>query len=552
MDFFAGARVIRLRSFNQRYLMAMEDMTHVDIDEDGSSDGARWTVEIIANEQRLRLWSSWNRYLASDHFMVSQQLPDRVGFGNHWQPLADGPHVLLRLNDVRYLRAAELPMPWLVNVNLGTPWWDRSWAPFYWDVEIIEAEHPPLLPPSQAAAPTPSSTAVGPSSAPAGPSDGSNVPTRFLTGAAEASSASTMAATLSSSTNAPAASSATASPVSSPALSTSSSYSGYELMNLFEATLILESSCCPRSPPCFSLLNAQLMDREINYRIANNGGFWNPAYERTLTFTGTSTSEVIRRLKEEMRIEDIYVCSRHRRTGCLMALGGELPHMFEFYNDLVVFIALLPREFLRLLSSASSLLSEELFLDCFLFTDQLAQTFQTATAYHLQSVQTNRYLVAEGDLLHLRIDSSSMGARWTIDVIANNRNEQRIRFRSCFGWCLSASMTWYSLQRLASEDNAMSPQMVEVIEAGRDEWLPLPACGYFIFRGTLDDLLAAGYPLGQNPELDGESFHMFNNRESCWCNMYDLVAFLWCIRACEPTFPATDDPIARQQQNGQS
>ncbi|RWW39745.1 hypothetical protein BHE74_00054891 [Ensete ventricosum] len=551
MDFFAGARVIRLRSFNQRYLMAMEDMTHVDIDEDGSSDGARWTVEIIANEQRLRLWSSWNRYLASDHFMVSQQLPDRV------PPGGGTSHAVAREREPRHPMVGQILGP----VLLG------------------RGNHRGGAPATPAAVPSSSSDALFHGSRTLLRASGTvrwiqrshPIPHRRCRGFLRLHHGShpllihqctccllghRIAGLL---------------PRSFYLIilfrirgvlddhrfilaDLDDSWTAFfpKLMNLFEATLILESSCRPRSPPCFSLLNAQLMDREINYRIANNGGFWNPAYERTLTFTGTSTSEVIRRLKEEMRIEDIYVCSRHRRTGCLMALGGELPHMFEYYNDLVVFIALLPREFLRLLSSASSLLSEELFLDCFLFTDQLAQTFQTATAYHLQSVQTNRYLVAEGDLLHLRIDSSSMGARWTIDVIANNRNEQRIRFRSCFGWCLSASMTWYSLQRLASEDNAMSPQMVEVIEAGRDEWLPLPACGYFIFRGTLDDLLAAGYPLGQNPELDGESFHMFNNRESCWCNMYDLVAFLWCIRACEPTFPATDDPIARQQQNGQS
>ncbi|RWW60032.1 hypothetical protein BHE74_00032995 [Ensete ventricosum] len=555
MDFFAGARVIRLRSFNNKYLVAMKDTIRVDMEEFGFSDGARWIVEIIANEQRLRLRSLWNRYLAADYFTVSQQLPDRIGFGNDWEPLANGPHVLLSLNDVRYLRAAERPIPWLVNVTLGTPSWDRSWAPFYWDVEILWEEHSPLLLPYQAAAPRPSSTA-------AGPSDLSDIPAQFFTSAAEVNCASIMAAIHSSPTNAVA-----------PALPTSSSYSRYQvcwmiivlfllilmvlglqffpkLMNLFKATLILESSC---RPPCFSVLNAQQMDREIKYFVANDEGIWNPAYVRTLMFTETSTSEVIRRLKADMRIEDIYVFTRHRRTGCLMALGGELPHMFEFYNDLVVFIALLPREFLRLLSSASSLLSEELFLDCFLFTDRSVQRSQMATAFHLQSVQTNRYLVAEGDLLHLRIGSSSMGARWTIEVITNARNQQRIRFRSCFGWCLCASMTWYSLQRFASEeDNAISPQMVEVNEAGRDEWLPFPACGNFMFRGTLDDLLAAGYPPGQNPELDGASFLLYNPGGSLLCNMYDLVPFLWCIRACEPTFPATDDPIARQQQNGQS
>nr|XP_018681639.1 PREDICTED: uncharacterized protein LOC108952822 [Musa acuminata subsp. malaccensis] len=160
MDFFAGARVIRLRSFYQKYLVAKEDTTRVGMDQDGFSDGARWTVEIIANEQRLRFRSSWNRYLAADNNTVSQQLPDHVGVRGDWQPLAVGPHVLLRCNDADYLRAQDRHLPWRASVTLHTPSWQRSRAPFYWDVEILEAEHPPLLPPPQAAAPAPSSMAL--------------------------------------------------------------------------------------------------------------------------------------------------------------------------------------------------------------------------------------------------------------------------------------------------------------------------------------------------------------------------------------------------------
>ncbi|CAL9752623.1 unnamed protein product [Musa acuminata subsp. burmannicoides] len=503
MDFFAGARVIRLRSFYQKYLVAKEDTIRVGMDQDGFSDGARWTVEIIANEQRLRFRSSWNRYLAADNNTVSQQLPDRVGVRGDWQPLAVGPHVLLRCNDADYLRAQDRHLPWRASVTLGTPSWQRSRAPFYWDVEILEAEHPPLLPPPQAAAPAPSSMAAGPSSsfAPAGPSYRSNVPTRFLTGVAEASSSSTMAATLSSPTNAAAASSATASLVPSavihgaaPALPTSSSYSRYEVM-----------------------------DREITYVVADDRGVLNEAYARNLTFTGTSTSELIRRLKKKIGTEDIYVCARNCHTRLLMPLDEELPPLYEVHNYLEVFMAVFPH--------------------------RLVQTFRTATAYHIRSFHTNSYLVAEGDQLRLRLDGSSIGARWTIEVITNAGNQQRIRFRSCFGWCLSASLTWYSLQRLSRDDYAVSPRTVEVIEASRDEWLPFPVWNHFMFRCSLDDFLAAGHPLGHNTADDDPTFFLFNTLDSFMCDIHDVDPFLWNIEASEPTSPTTNDPDACEDRD---
>ncbi|URE05546.1 hypothetical protein MUK42_21273 [Musa troglodytarum] len=503
MDIFAGARVIRLRSAYQKYLVAKEDTTRVGMDQDGFSDGARWTVEIIANEQRLRLRSSWNRYLAADNKTVSQQLPDRVGARGDWQPLDVGHHVLLRCNDVDYLRAQERHLPWRGSVTLRTPSWQRSRTPFYWDVEILEAEHLPLLPPPQAEAPAPPSMAARPSSSsvPAGPSDRSNVPIRVVTGAAEASS-STMPATISSPINAAAASSATASLVPSavihgaaPALPSSSSYSRYEVM-----------------------------DREINYVVAEESGILTAAYARGLTFTGTSSSELIRRLKEQIGIEDIYVCARNYHSQWLMPLDEELPPLYELNNYLEVFMAVFP--------------------------NRLGETFRTATAYHIRSAHVNSYLVAEGDQLRLRLDGSSIGARWTIEVITNARNQQRIRFRSCFGWCLSASLTWYSLQRLSSEDNAVSPQMVEDIEASRDEWLPFPVWNHFMFRCSLDDFLAAGHPMGLNAVDDGPTFFLFNTLDSFMCDIHDILPFMWRIEASEPTSPATTDPDALEQQNG--
>ncbi|RZR99999.1 hypothetical protein BHM03_00029638 [Ensete ventricosum] len=558
MDFFAVARVIRLRSFNQKYLVAMEDTNRVDMEEFGFSDGARWTVEIIANEQRLRLRSLWNRYLASDYFMVSQQLLYRVPLGGATS------HAVVRERVARHPIVGHILGPVVLgrgNRRGGAPATPAAVpssstdALFHGSRTILLIRASGTVRSFQCSHPIPHRRCRG--------------FLRLHHGSHPLLTHQCSCCLLGHGIDGPL-----------PGVPWRCSRSSYlvslfqirgvlddhrfilagldgswtaffpKLMNLFEASLILESSCRPRSPPCFPVLNAQLMDREINYFVANDRGFWNPAYVRTLTFTDTSTSELVRRLKAEMRIEDIYVCAFNHRTGCLIALGEELSNMFEFFNDLVVFIALLPREFLRLLSPASSLLSKELFLDRLLFTDRLVQRFQTATAYHLQSVQINRYLVAEGDLLYLRTDRSSIGARWTIEVITNARNQQRIRFRSCFGWCLSASMTWYSLQRLASGDNAISPQMIEVIDAGREEWLPFPVCSHFMLCGILDYFLAAGYPPGKNPQLDGVYFLLIDPRASVLRDIYDLVPFLWSISACEPTSPATNIPLLVSSRTG--
>ncbi|URD96786.1 hypothetical protein MUK42_06713 [Musa troglodytarum] len=152
MEFFAGARVVRLRSFNNKYLMAEHDMKRVSLHRRDAWLGGRWTVDVITdhlNKPALRFQSWCGHYLAVDR-KVLRQIPD--GFSDHvgWQPLQEGSCVLLRCNLVDYLRAHDSHMPWEPSVTVGTPSWrqHRNW--YQWHVEVLETqEQPPIPPPFQ-------------------------------------------------------------------------------------------------------------------------------------------------------------------------------------------------------------------------------------------------------------------------------------------------------------------------------------------------------------------------------------------------------------------
>ncbi|KAJ8506563.1 hypothetical protein OPV22_007449 [Ensete ventricosum] len=69
MEFFAGARVVRWQSVHNKYPVAEDDERRVSEDQDSSSSGARWTVEVVTgillHEPCLRLKSCHDRYLAA-------------------------------------------------------------------------------------------------------------------------------------------------------------------------------------------------------------------------------------------------------------------------------------------------------------------------------------------------------------------------------------------------------------------------------------------------------------------------------------------------------
>lgn len=164
MEFFTEVRVVRLQSNHKKYLVAEEDGRRVRQHPDGSSDGARWAVELVHNdsdgedEARIRLRSCLGRYLAVpfashprlDHFTDKVVL--QLVTGNfdadcvEWQPLPVGSSFFFRccFGDFLFADAGWRNTVMVSNSKRVTS--DSSdW--FLWDVEVLEGNVRRPLPP---------------------------------------------------------------------------------------------------------------------------------------------------------------------------------------------------------------------------------------------------------------------------------------------------------------------------------------------------------------------------------------------------------------------
>ncbi|URD98109.1 hypothetical protein MUK42_34146 [Musa troglodytarum] len=164
MEFFTDAKVVRLRSFCNNYLLAAQDKSSVRQDADGSLVGTRWTVELITNvmnKDRLRLRSWCGHYLAAVD-PVLKQLPDPSSMNVEWEPVEGGLGFLFRCYLFRYLRVYDDDDDDLnKSVAVGIPWGRDSIACYQWHVEILERrQRLPCPPPSGAAKASPSGIKV--------------------------------------------------------------------------------------------------------------------------------------------------------------------------------------------------------------------------------------------------------------------------------------------------------------------------------------------------------------------------------------------------------
>ncbi|CAL9051445.1 unnamed protein product [Musa banksii] len=159
MEFFTDAKVVRLRSFCNNYLLAAQDKSSVIQDADGSLVGTRWTVEVITNvknKRRLRLRSWCGHYLAAVD-PVLKQLPDPLSMNVEWEPVEGGLGFLFRCYLFRYLRVYDED-DLNDSVAVGIPWGRDSMECYLWHVEILERL--PCPPPSRAAKASPSGIKV--------------------------------------------------------------------------------------------------------------------------------------------------------------------------------------------------------------------------------------------------------------------------------------------------------------------------------------------------------------------------------------------------------
>ncbi|KAB5516323.1 hypothetical protein DKX38_026971 [Salix brachista] len=148
MEFFNQARAVRLKSLHDRYLAADEDGETVRQSRDGSSGGARWTVEIIpGNNHHIRLKSCYGKYLTASEepFLlgmagrkVIQDMPESVNDAAiDWEPRTEGFLVKLKTRRGKFLRANGRMPPWNNSVTHGISHRNVTQDWLLWEVDVM-------------------------------------------------------------------------------------------------------------------------------------------------------------------------------------------------------------------------------------------------------------------------------------------------------------------------------------------------------------------------------------------------------------------------------
>lgn len=177
MDLFHRARLVRLRSHLDKYLMAEDDEKHVCQDRQGASYNARWAVELVEWPHPLvRLKSRHDLYLTASNepFLfgiagrkVIQTAPTRLDSSVEWEPIRDGLQVMFKTPNGRFLRANGGLPPWRNSVTHYTPHRAIASTWILWDVHILDITLPlPSTIPSAALDPPPGPDRVSQSSLP--------------------------------------------------------------------------------------------------------------------------------------------------------------------------------------------------------------------------------------------------------------------------------------------------------------------------------------------------------------------------------------------------
>ncbi|CAK9862728.1 unnamed protein product [Sphagnum jensenii] len=151
MDFFEGAKTVRLKSHHGKYLLADEDHNAVSQDRDISSKGVLWTVEIVPGSGKIRLKSYYGKYLtASDHAFllgmtgkkVLQSFASKADSALEWEPIAEGNFVKLKARNGNYLRANGGVPPWRNSITHDVPVTSATQEWIFWKVDIMENKDP--------------------------------------------------------------------------------------------------------------------------------------------------------------------------------------------------------------------------------------------------------------------------------------------------------------------------------------------------------------------------------------------------------------------------
>ncbi|KGN59597.1 uncharacterized protein LOC101210539 isoform X1 [Cucumis sativus] len=165
MELFQKAKVVRLRSHHDKYLLAEEDEESVCQDRNGSVKNAKWTVEFVEHSDGLRFKSCFGKYLTASNVpfllgmtgkKVLQTLPQRLDSSVEWEPVREGFQVRLKTRYGQFLRANGGFPPWRNSITHDIPHRTSTQDWVLWDVDIVEIRtftsinsrsEEPILPP---------------------------------------------------------------------------------------------------------------------------------------------------------------------------------------------------------------------------------------------------------------------------------------------------------------------------------------------------------------------------------------------------------------------
>lgn len=152
MEFFQRAKVVRLRSHHNKYLLADDDKEGVYQDRLGCYNNAKWTVEFVDGGNLIRLKSHYGKYLTASNMpfllgrtgkKVLQTLPSRLNSSLEWEPIREGNQIRLRTRYGQFLRANGGLPPWRNSVTHDIPYRTKTTNWVLWDIDLVELRPPP-------------------------------------------------------------------------------------------------------------------------------------------------------------------------------------------------------------------------------------------------------------------------------------------------------------------------------------------------------------------------------------------------------------------------
>ncbi|CAL5183345.1 unnamed protein product [Lathyrus oleraceus] len=305
MEFFQRAKVVRLRSHHDKYLLADDDQEGVHQDRLGCCRNAKWTVEIIEHANLIRLKSVFGKYLTASNMpfllgargkKVMQTLPSRLNSSLEWEPIREGDLIRLRTRYGQYLRANGGLPPWRNSITHDIPYRSKTANWIIWEVDLVEIRPPP-----------PKQIEYSPSVVEdiAHPNDSSTERSR--------------------------------SPSPSPP---HSSDDDLDNDNPF-ALIDLRSSIPIESSDLEGNESPMKEGRIIFYNVGDeNGDVPEGSEEKFFTFKGSSVTELKEKLQEEIEREDIIICSRNPLNAKVYPLRLQLPP-----NNVDIHVIVVPSSF---------------------------------------------------------------------------------------------------------------------------------------------------------------------------------------------------------------